>query len=316
MAYAPEAPATSTTAEGPTQHTQNQPVDRFTAPQLRLLHMGINPNRVQNLRGMSHLEAWDVRRELIRVFGFGGFDIETLSLDLVSENGEMRRKKTREGKEYGDPYMAWTIVYRAQVRLIVKDVHGRSLAHWDDGAAGDAVNQPSLGDAHDLAMKTAVSQALKRCAVNLGDQFGLSLYNDGSPQPVVRFSAAHPPEQWQKREEEPSTGEDPPVRPEPKPEPRSAEPTASAPQPPQSDTAPTVPAPERLDELMGQVRRCWTNSMALTQVLGDADAHGCLDADVQGPDGQWRTLRELVNNQINALNLAQQAGNDTERRAA
>jgi hypothetical protein len=41
------------------------------------------------------------------------------------------------------------------------------------------------GDVHDMAIKTAESQALKRCATNLGDQFGLSLYRNGSADPVV-----------------------------------------------------------------------------------------------------------------------------------
>ena len=36
-----------------------------------------------------------------------------------------------------------------------------------------------------MAIKTAESDALKRAASNLGDQFGLSLYNNGSSAPVV-----------------------------------------------------------------------------------------------------------------------------------
>lgn len=36
-----------------------------------------------------------------------------------------------------------------------------------------------------MAVKTAESDALKRAAINLGTQFGLSLYNDGSLADVV-----------------------------------------------------------------------------------------------------------------------------------
>jgi hypothetical protein len=36
-----------------------------------------------------------------------------------------------------------------------------------------------------MAIKTAESDALKRAAINLGTQFGLSLYNNGSLQDVV-----------------------------------------------------------------------------------------------------------------------------------
>lgn len=186
----------------------------LTQPQLKVLLGGLNPNRVQHLKGLAHMEAWDIRRELIRVFGFGGYDLETLALDLVAETGETKQKKNRQtGEYYGDPYTAWTVIYRAQVRLTIKDTEGRVLASWDDGAVGDSQNQPVRGDAHDMAMKTALSQALKRCATNLGDQFGLSLYNDGDIRPVVGWSAAHPPEVDGTPEQQ--RPEDPPVRPEP-----------------------------------------------------------------------------------------------------
>ena len=36
-----------------------------------------------------------------------------------------------------------------------------------------------------MAVKTAESDALKRAAINLGTQFGLSLYNNGSLKDVV-----------------------------------------------------------------------------------------------------------------------------------
>lgn len=179
---------------------------RLTEQQVGFLLQPISGNRVRNLRGMSHLEAWDVRRQLIRIFGFEGFTVETLSLELAHERGEQRKKKNSN-----DTYTAWTIVYRAQVRLTVRDVNGQPIAVFEDAAAGDAVNQPSVGDAHDLAMKTALSQALKRCAVNLGDQFGLSLYNDGSRDAVVMRSLAYMGEPVRE-------SEDTPVQPEPTPQ--------------------------------------------------------------------------------------------------
>lgn len=178
----------------------------LTEQQVGFLLQPINGNRVRNLRGMAHLEAWDVRRQLIRIFGFDGFTVETLSLELVHERGDQRKKKNSN-----DTYTAWTIVYRAQVRLTIKTTDGRVIATFEDAAAGDAVNQPSVGDAHDLAMKTALSQALKRCAVNLGDQFGLSLYNDGSRNAVVMRSLAYMGEPVKE-------SEDAPVQPEPTPQ--------------------------------------------------------------------------------------------------
>jgi hypothetical protein len=180
----------------------------YTDPQLTLLMRPVDPKRVGNLRGMAHMEAWDIRRQLIRVFGFGGWGLETIGLDLVAERETKQGDKSR-----------WTVVYRAQVRLTIRDTTGREIARYEDGAAGDSVNQPSLGDAHDMAMKTALSQAMKRCAVNLGDGFGLSLYNDGSRDAVVCWSAAHPPAGAAGRPAAvPDVPEDAPVRGEQMPE--------------------------------------------------------------------------------------------------
>jgi hypothetical protein len=169
-----------------------QPTDR----QILLLQSPIDTGRVQHLKNFSHLEAWDVRRYLTRVFGFTGWGIQTMELTCVATNSVQNGDRWKH-----------TVVYRAQVRLTVKDTAGNVIGQWDDGASGDAINLPSLGDAHDFAMKTALSQALKRCAVNLGDQFGLSLYNDGDTRPVVNWSVAYPKADPGKP--------DPPVKPEP-----------------------------------------------------------------------------------------------------
>jgi hypothetical protein len=221
---------------------------KLTEQQVAFLLSPISDKRVRNLRGMSHLEAWDVRRQLIRIFGFDGFTVETLKLDLVHENGNPNyRKKNKQGEEYGAPYTAWTIVYRAEVRLTVKAVDGRPLTVFEDAAAGDAVNQPSVGDAHDLAMKTALSQALKRCAVNLGDQFGLSLYNDGSQTPVVLRSLAYMGEPVQE-------SEDTPVGSEPTPQGQSAEPDPDPTPPPTKGTPQQQSAPAAVPDPPQQER--------------------------------------------------------------
>lgn len=215
---------------------------KLTDQQVGFLLQPISGKRVRNLRGMSHLEAWDVRRQLIRIFGFDGFTVETASLDLVHDHVNPNyRKKNKAGEEYGPAYPAWTVVYRAQVRLTVKAVDGRPLTVFEDAAAGDAINQPSVGDAHDLAMKTALSQALKRCAVNLGDQFGLSLYNNGSQNAVVMRSLAYMGEPVPESEDAPVSGEQaetPGTDPDPTP------PSGPAPAPQQTPSAPAaVPDP-------------------------------------------------------------------------
>jgi hypothetical protein len=161
----------------------------LTAEQLEMLLRSISPNRVQQHQGQSHLEAFDVRRWLTRVFGFGGWSDEILALEMVHQS--IWPVTDNKGEPVPGKHRA-TVVYRVTLRLTVKDVHGNVITSWDDAATGEAVNQPTVGDAHDLAVKAAVSQALKRCAVNLGDQFGLSLYNGGSTEPVIVRTLGHP----------------------------------------------------------------------------------------------------------------------------
>lgn len=119
-------------------------------------------------KGFSHLEAWDVRRTMNRIFGFAQWGCRVDEMQLISE----REVSGKDGKT------RWNVVYRARCTLDLAEVGlvGVSYTEW---AAGDATN-PVLAEAHDQAIKTAESQAFKRCAVNLGDQFGLSLYNNGS----------------------------------------------------------------------------------------------------------------------------------------
>lgn len=129
----------------------------------------ISPDRVmRDGKGFSHLAAWDIRRTMNRIFGFANWSARVDQMELVAE----REVQGKDGKT------RWNVVYRARCTVEVGDYMqgGASYAEW---AAGDATN-PTLADAHDQAIKTAESQAFKRCCVNLGDQFGLSLYRNGA----------------------------------------------------------------------------------------------------------------------------------------
>ena len=157
----------------------------LSAEQVDALLQPLDPRRVKQANGQSHLEAWDVRRHLIRVFGYGGWSFEVISCDCILERSFWSEAKN-------EPFKGrHTVIYRVVGRLTIKDSDGLVLTQFEDGATGDSTNQPTLGDAHDLALKTAMSQALKRCAVNLGDRFGLSLYNKGATGAVVGKSLAH-----------------------------------------------------------------------------------------------------------------------------
>lgn len=157
----------------------------LTAAQIEMLARGIAESRVQrDNKGRAHVQAWDVRRWLTRIFGYAGWSTRETSLVCVAER--YSSKGTAE---------VVTVVYRCSIALTIRDPYGNVLGEYHGSASGDAQNFPagSLGDAHDFALKTADSQALKRAAANLGDQFGLSLYNAGTLNPVVNASVAYGP---------------------------------------------------------------------------------------------------------------------------
>lgn len=149
----------------------------LTSKQQEILLRPLNSSRVAQRKGgggkaLSYLEAWDVKAHLIRVFGFGGFSAEVLSCDLAYE------------EQVGNN---WSVGYKVMLRLTIHTLG----ATYTEAAVGMA-QLPSRGEAHDMAAKTAESDALKRAATYLGDQMGLSLYNNGSMQPVVKATLVGP----------------------------------------------------------------------------------------------------------------------------
>jgi recombination DNA repair RAD52 pathway protein len=154
----------------------------FNEKQTQQLLKPIVPARVlRDGKGNSHVSQQDITAHLIRVFGFGGFDTQVLDVQCVFERQTVKISK---GKDKPDPNR-YDVCYRALVRLAVKNAAGEVVAHYEDGSTATAENQ-TLGDAHDLAYKSAISLSKKRCAINLGDQFGLSLYNKGQMTALVK----------------------------------------------------------------------------------------------------------------------------------
>lgn len=148
----------------------------LTQDQLRVLMSNLNPARVatrsQSGSKLSYLEAWDVRATLIRIFGFGGFSVETLRSEIYSME--------RDVPKSGGGTTAFRATAIATVQLVIPQleaVYSETAVSSQSGAVP--------GDVADFAIKTAVSDAMKRCAMNLGTQFGLSLYNKGDQRDVV-----------------------------------------------------------------------------------------------------------------------------------
>lgn len=124
-------------------------------------------------------------REANRIFGYGGWEMSTESLVLVGEWPIFRHG----GRDYPDK-IGLTVAYRAQVRVTVHTEAGPRSAVGCGFCSAVAYRQdnelPETCDpsqAHDVALKGAESDALKRALRNWGDRFGLSLYDkDNRPQ--------------------------------------------------------------------------------------------------------------------------------------
>lgn len=149
----------------------------FSADIIEVLLRPIKPGRVATREGLSNMEGYDIRAHMNRMFSFGGWDEVAVDPTVLLYEQETT---TKAGKP------AYKVAYRASRRIVIRNRDGEEVCRYEGSAVGEST-MPDFkrGDAHDMAIKTAETQALKRAAVNLGDQFGLSLYAKGSTRPVV-----------------------------------------------------------------------------------------------------------------------------------
>ncbi len=154
--------------------TTQQPL---TPQQVGVLMGDIHPNRVKELsqggRKFSYVEAYDIRATLTRLFGFGGFSIEVTEYTIQSVERDI--PKANGGTT------AFRVTATATTRLTIPQL---GCVYTETAAANQSGSEP--GAVMDFAIKTAASDALKRCGANLGTQFGLSLYDNGKRQDIVR----------------------------------------------------------------------------------------------------------------------------------
>jgi len=128
----------------------------FNEEQKKLLNQKINKDNVSFRSGgggqkLAYVESWHVIKEANRIFGFDGWSSETLETSLVAEDSKC-------------------VSYIAKVRITVGNVirEGTGAGHGRMGG---------VGDKHESAIKEAESDARKRCLMQFGDSFGLSLYD-------------------------------------------------------------------------------------------------------------------------------------------
>jgi DNA recombination protein Rad52 len=117
--------------------------------------------RSQAGRSLSYLEGWQAIAEANRIFGFDGWQRETIAVQCVSERERTLGSSNRAG---------WGVTYTARVRIRVGDVIR------ERSGAGHGIDA-DLGQAHESALKEAETDAMKRALMTFGNPFGLALYD-------------------------------------------------------------------------------------------------------------------------------------------
>lgn len=116
---------------------------------------------------LSYITAWHAIAEANRIFGFGEWNRETVSMTETSR--ELVDVKGYNGKP---DYKQWRVSYVAKVRVTVDG------AIREGTGFGSGMGKPNaIGDAIEGAVKEAESDAMKRALMTFGNKFGLALYD-------------------------------------------------------------------------------------------------------------------------------------------
>jgi DNA recombination protein Rad52 len=122
--------------------------------------------RDQGRAKVSYLEGWQAIAEANRIFGFDGWQRETIVVECVNQR---KRSIGRDGRS------GWGVTYTARVRITVGTTDAGPLIREGSGA-GHGIDI-DLGQAHESALKEAETDAMKRALMTFGNPFGLALYD-------------------------------------------------------------------------------------------------------------------------------------------
>ena len=113
------------------------------------------------MKGASYIEAYHAINEANRIFGFDGWSRETVQIERIA---------TTPYQKNGTDMIA--IAYMARVRITAGGVSREGCGYGDGQAKAS-----QAGSAHELALKEAESDAMKRALMTFGYPFGLALYD-------------------------------------------------------------------------------------------------------------------------------------------
>jgi DNA recombination protein Rad52 len=140
----------------------------FADTQIRKLKAKLKPAHVKSREAdgisLHYLEGWHVVAEANRIFGFGGWDRESVTSNCVWT------------KQTG---LRFAAAYVTRVRITARAGEVRIVR---EGCGVGESNAASPGQAHEFAAKAAETDATKRALSTFGNSFGLSLYAVSSDQ--------------------------------------------------------------------------------------------------------------------------------------
>jgi len=143
----------------------------FNEEQTKLLNQELASNRIKTRSkgnvNLSYLEGFDIIETANRVFGFGNWSYQTVSLESVSS--EINQNQNH------------VICYKAVVKVLVYDEQHINHISREDVGFGTGIAK-TLADAHEGGAKEAITDSIKRAMRSFGNQFGNSLYNKSRTQ--------------------------------------------------------------------------------------------------------------------------------------
>lgn len=134
----------------------------FSVKQLQELKKEVDARHLRsrevNGRELTYIEGWHAMSEANRIFGYDGWNRETVDSKCVL---------SREAKG------TYVTVYTVKVRITVR---AKDVTITRDGHGTGEGRGSSPGEAHDFGLKAAETDATKRALATFGKPFGLGLY--------------------------------------------------------------------------------------------------------------------------------------------
>src|SRR5262249_1793107 len=120
-----------------------------------------------NKQSLSYLEAWQLIETANRIFGFAGWSRETVATECLHEPRLITDPSSPEANKV-------VAAYSAKLRVTVFAGDHAIVREGCGAARGFA---KTVGEALELALKSAETDGMKRALATFGNQFGLCLYD-------------------------------------------------------------------------------------------------------------------------------------------